>query len=321
MSQLQQIDVHVSAIRQLTPRIKQFHLRAHDGTILPACSAGSHIIVSAPDNAVALHHAYTITNPAATPIEYRIAVQREELSRGGSHYLHDVVTVGQCLRITPPKNLFPLQAIAAPVVLIAAGIGITPIYAFVQQLNASGESFIVHYSYRGNENAAFRAELRSMCSRDNLHLYDSRSEHKLNVDAVIDGLPSNAQVYVCGPNRMIDAVQAAMQQRGFSAAQFHCERFVIADQVSQGFTVIMAKSGQQVVVPPEQSILQALQQAGRRDLASLCCDGVCGTCELPLLEGEAEHRDQYLTDSEKVAQKAILICVSRAKSARLVLDI
>jgi len=297
----------VIAIEQIARDVKAFTLKALDGT-LPGFGSGSHIVVQLQNGHA---NAYSLTN--LFDGTYQIAVKRDAASCGGSRFLHEQVRVGSRLPVSAPANLFALADGPGPHLFIAGGIGITPFIAHMAALQAAGGAYQLHYAFRGADTAAFVAALRG---RDGVRLYDSALGQRLEVAALLDGLPAQAQVYVCGPQRLIDAVSAQCRN------PLHVERFSAAvPEADDGFAVTLARSGLQIRVEPDESILQAIERQTALQVQCLCREGYCGTCETALLAGEAAHYDQYLDQAEKAAQNKILICVSLAKGGTLTLDL
>jgi carnitine monooxygenase subunit len=272
------------------------------------------------DGATWHHNAYSLLSSPHDTRHYQIAVRREEASRGGSAFMHDKVEVGSRLAIGSPANLFELAPDARRHVFIAGGIGITP---FLAQLagHAPGELELeLHYAYRSPEHGAFVDELKQGPHADNVHCYVDSAGQRLDLLKLFRSLSPDAHVYVCGPQGLNDAVYANAALLGWPKAQLHSEQFAATDTAGKAFTVVLAKSGLELTVGEDETILKAIERAGVT-VESLCREGVCGTCEVAILEGEADHRDQYLDDDEKAAQKTILLCVSRSRTPRLVIDL
>ena len=317
----QMISVRVAAIEQASLLIKRFTLQPLTGTVLPAFSGGSHIIVQMQDGDQLIHNAYSLMGSPFDVSCYQIAVRREEASRGGSAFMHDKLALGATLQISTPHNLFPLVPTTGRQLLIAGGIGITPFMAQMEELAAWAADFTLHYSFRSRELAAFVDELAD-CFAAHCHFYDSAQGEVCDVAALLQQLGPDDQVYVCGPPSLIDAVIAAGRQCGLRAGQLHWEQFAAStDGQATAFEVVLARSGRELQVAPGMSILQAIEQDGSVAVDCLCREGVCGTCEVGIVEGEAQHLDQYLSPEEKAAQKTLMICVSRARGGRIVLDL
>ncbi|SEN52289.1 Ferredoxin-NADP reductase [Pseudomonas sp. ok272] len=314
--------VKVIAVEQAAPRIKRFTLAREDGQALPAFTGGSHIIVQMQGADGRQHsNAYSLMSDPFDTRHYQIGVRLEEQSKGGSAFMHQQVAVGSTLMISAPNNLFALDPGAQRHVLIAGGIGITPFLAQLYELQASGADYELHYAFRSPEHGAFHPELgngpHAACTR----FYIDSLASRLDIKALIGSLPAHAHVYVCGPRPLIEAVIETARDLGVADQRVHWEQFAAAPITGGAFTVTLARSGVELRVEEGMSILQAIEQAKAATVECLCREGVCGTCETQILHGEAEHLDQYFSDEEKAAQKSLLICVSRAKGASLVLDL
>ncbi len=299
--------------------IASWELARADGAALPAFSAGSHIDVHLPGGLV---RQYSLCNQAGDTSHYRIAVLRDANSRGGSTAMHDTVKEGDTLTISEPRNHFPL--VAAPhTLLLAGGIGITPLLCMAQRLQATGASFELHACNRSLARSAFVGEMRAFGERFHLHLDDGDAAQKLDLPALLAAAPAGARVYVCGPTGFIDFVVKTARDSGWPQDHIHLEYFGAAPQDHGGdraFQVRLASSGKTYEVPADQSVVTALREHGV-EVMTACEQGVCGTCLTRVLEGECDHRDLYLTDDEKARNDQFLPCCSRACSPLLVLDL
>ena len=302
--------------------IASFELAADDGRPLPAFGAGAHIDVQLPGG---LTRQYSLCNDPQETHRYLIAVLRDPASRGGSSALHDAVAVGQLLQISPPKNQFALAYAARRSLLLAGGIGITPLLSMAERLAQSGADFEVHYCTRSRERTAFAGRIAAapFADRVSFHLDDGAAAQKLDLAALLGTPRGDEHVYVCGPKGFMDAVLDTARAAGWPEAQLHVEFFGAEAATPAGdtaFEVQIASSGRWVPVAVGQTVVQALADVGIEVMTS-CGQGVCGTCLTRLLAGEPEHRDLYLTPEEQAANDQFLPCCSRARSARLVLDI
>lgn len=308
--------VRVAHIETVTPLVKAFALASPDGGQLPGFSAGSHVVVHIPGEDRTYRNAYSLFGAPDDRGAYRIAVRRQETSRGGSVYMHDAVRVGDLLQISPPANLFALDRLATKQILIAGGIGITPIMSYLQELPALGMPYELHYAYRAPDHAAFRDRLAAQLG-SRLHTYDASCDEYMKPWLLLAAQPLGTHVYVCGPEGLITAVIEAARELGWPDSHVHYEQFA-APRSGAPFKVSCARQGREVDVPSDVSLLDALEAAGV-DVPNLCRGGVCGQCETVLLAGEAEHRDSYLPEDARGCR--IMPCVSRARGARLVLDL
>jgi len=316
------IDVRVTGVEQVSARVKRFTLERLDGEPLPPFTGGSHVIVQMHDaQGNRFSNAYSLMSDPADTRQYQIGVRLEEQSRGGSAFMHEQVSTGSELVITAPNNLFALADSHGRHVMVAGGIGITPFLAQLPELHRRAANYELHYAYRAPEHAAFRDDLigSPYAARVRFHV-DSQGE-KLDLSALAQGLQEHDHLYVCGPQPLIDAVIAAATAAGIPSDRVHWEQFAAAPAPGGAFTVVLARSGTELRVEAGSSILQAIEASNAADVECLCREGVCGTCETRILEGQAEHFDQYLSDEEKAAQQTVMICVSRARGDRLVLDL
>jgi vanillate O-demethylase ferredoxin subunit len=300
-----------------------FELVAEDGRPLPAFSAGSHVDVQVPGG---LTRQYSLCNDPTESHRYLIGVLRDAASRGGSAAMHDRVHEGDRLTISPPKNHFPLAHDAQRHLLLAGGIGVTPILCMAERLAIAGADFRMHYCTRSRERTAFHERIRgsAFAARVHFHFDDGATAQKLDIGALLEmPEPAGTHVYVCGPKGFMDAVLGTARARGWPEAQLHYEFFAadVAPRLGDGaFVVQLASSGRVVVVPKDRSVTQALAEAGV-EVPTSCEQGVCGTCLTRVIEGVPDHRDVYLTPEEQAANDQFTPCCSRAMSARLVLDL
>lgn len=317
------LDVVVHARRDDTTDIAVFELRRADGGDLPPFTAGAHIDVHLGDGLV---RQYSLCNPGAERDRYVIGVLREKGGRGGSARMHGL-RQGDRLRIGVPRNAFALDEGGTRVLLVAGGIGITPILAMARHLQAADREFELHYFARSASTAAFLSELRhaALADRVRLHFDDAGG----SIARVLPLLHPDrgSHVYVCGPSGFIDCVRQGALAAGFDAGAVRFERFAAepspataADDAEAAFEVEAARSGVRVTVEPGQSIAKALEEAGLQVLTS-CEQGLCGVCLTNVLEGVPDHRDEFQTDEEKARNDKMTICCSRAMTPLLRLDI
>jgi len=312
------LELSICGVRQLTPRVRLYDLRRPDGGDLPAVEAGAHLPVP-----VRLHdgtqtlRTYSICSDPHHRDVYEIAVLRDEKGRGGSVSVHSHYALGTTLRCGLPQNAFPLHGDARPAVLIAGGIGITPLRAMARVLSREGRLARLFYAARSAREAAFAPELA--------RLYEGRVEFRfdadhLDIEEALDAAGTDAIVYVCGPEGLIQAVARQAANRGWPDGRVRFERFAAATaSANRPFTIVLAKSGNRVAVTPGESALDALDRSGA-PVPSSCRTGTCGTCIVRLAGGEAEHRDSVLTEAQRAAG-LFTPCVSRARTPELVLDV
>lgn len=299
-----------------------FELVEAGGRPLPAFSAGSHIDVRLPGG---LTRQYSLCNDPTETHRYLIGVLREPASRGGSASMHDKVNEGTLLEISAPKNHFPLAHDARRSLLLAGGIGITPILCMAERLAIAGADFELHYCARSPARAAFLQRIRSaaFAPRATFHFDDGDASQKLDLPALLAAPAEGTHLYVCGPKGFMDAVLGTARARGWPEARLHFEFFgaEVGPSVSDdSFEVKLASSGRTVRVAKDRSVVRALAEAGVVVQTS-CEQGVCGTCLTRVLEGVPDHRDLYLTPEEQAANDQFTPCCSRAKTPLLVLDL
>jgi vanillate O-demethylase ferredoxin subunit len=239
--------------------------------------------------------------------------------------MHERVNEGDLLSVSAPKNHFALAHDASSHLLLAGGIGVTPLLCMAERLAHAGADFEMHYCTRSPARTAFRPRIQSapFAARVHFHFDDGAAEQKLDITALLASPQPGRHLYVCGPKGFMDAVLASARAQGWPESQIHYE-FFAADATpvagESAFEVMLASSGRIVTVAPDRSVVQALAEAGVA-VPTSCEQGVCGTCLTRVIEGEPDHRDLYLTPEEQAANDQFLPCCSRARSARLVLDL
>lgn len=307
--------VRLHAITLAAANVNFYEFRPLDASALPAFTAGAHIDVRLENG---LLRQYSLVNSQDDRHRYVIAVKRDPASRGGSSWLHDRARVGAVMTIDGPRNNFPLHEEAPYSVFIAGGIGITPIACMVSRLRMlARENWELHYCVRTREEALFAEEF--VDRRVHLHIDDERGGAFLDVPRIVSHAPAEAHLYCCGPTPMLESFQAATRDR--KAEQTHLERFSASQKAANGgFAVELARSARRVFVRSEQSIVQALRDAGIQ-VPTSCELGICGTCETTVLAGVPDHRDEILSPQERAANKTMMICCSGSREDLLVLDL
>ncbi|CAB3781599.1 Carnitine monooxygenase reductase subunit [Paraburkholderia caffeinitolerans] len=321
-------DVVVETIEPLTSHVTAFRLRAPDGRALPGFTAGAHIRVQVGGGDWRAYSLINLASEACTasehaPDHYLIAVRREDSGAGGSLWMHTQVRAGATLRIAAPVNAFALDAATADAVLIAGGIGITPIASMAATLAARDCRYTLHYTGRSIAQLAFVDALRALAG-EHLHLYgdDEASEAKrFDLARLFATLTPGQPLYVCGPQGLIDAVIALAAERGWPRERIRSELFTAAAPHAgdAAFEVELRQSGMTLTVAPAQTILDAMLDAGLDPLYD-CKRGECGVCQVGVIEGAVDHRDYCLSEAEKCSGKVMHICVSRARAGRLIID-
>lgn len=289
---------------------------------LPAFTAGAHIDVHVSPGII---RQYSLCNDPAETHRYLIGVLRVPASRGGSSGMHDEIHEGEQLLVGAPRNHFPLYEPAARSLLFAGGIGVTPIIAMAERLNALGAEFEMHYCTRAPERTAFHERIRSsrFSRRVHFHFDDGPAGQRLDLGAALAHPDPGTHVYVCGPKGFMDAVLETARGAGWPDANVHREYFSGAqqdDDRNAAFDVKIASTGRLVRVERDKTVLAALCEAGIA-LQSSCAQGVCGTCLTRVLDGEPDHRDVFLTAEERAKGDRFLPCCSRATGGMLVLDL
>jgi ferredoxin-NADP reductase len=304
------------AIRYAARDVNIYEFARPDGATLMDVEPGAHIDVALPNG---ITRQYSLISPGPTPDRYAVAVKRDPNSRGGSRFMHDELRVGQLVTLTGPRNNFRLDESAEHTVLIAGGIGITPIFCMVQRLQGlRGRPWTLHYSCRTRAEAAFLLGLER-CPQVRLN-FDDESGRVLDLAAVVAEAPPHAHLYCCGPAPMLAAFEGVTTN--WPAERKHVEYFTAkeAPALEGGFVVELKRSGREFVIPPGKSILEVLRDAGM-DVSYSCEQGICGACETRVLSGVPDHRDSVLTPAEQAANNTVMICCAGSKSERLVLDL
>jgi tetrachlorobenzoquinone reductase len=313
--------VRVKRISFEADNINSYELISLDGGDLAPFTAGSHIDLHLANGMI---RSYSLVNDQKERNRYVIAVNNDAASRGGSKLIHETTRVRDVMTISHPRNNFLLQEDADHSVLIAGGIGITPLLSMIRRLEALGRSWELFYAARTRLTAAFLDDLNNLRPdlHPGLHLnFDGEpSAHMIDLSTIVKSARPEAHLYCCGPVPMLEAFEAAAADR--PAGHVHVEYFKAKEKpvAEGGFQVKLARSKRTIAVQAGQTILDALLEAGI-SANYACTEGVCGTCETKVVEGVPDHRDLFLSKEEQEANKTIMICCSGSKSPRLVLDI
>ena len=307
--------VRVTEVGKEADGVIRIKLEDPHGRNLPDWSAGAHIDVVVGDYV----RKYSLCGESADAKALQIAVLKSEAGRGGSAYIHETIATGDIIRIRGPKNHFWLDEEANDFLLIAGGIGVTPILALADRLKRLGKRYQIHYAGRSRASMAFLKRLH----RDHgerLAIYSKQEGARLNLKTLIAGKTAETQVYACGPERLLAALVELMNEQ---PECLHVEHFTstgtqLDPDRESGFDVELQDTKLLVHVAPDQTLLQALRTVGV-DVASDCEEGLCGTCEVHVLDGEVDHRDMVLSAPERAASSRMMVCCSRAKSKKLVL--
>jgi ferredoxin-NADP reductase len=310
---LETFPVRLRAIIQESDDVNLLQFRSLTGQPLPPFEPGAHIDLHLPNGLI---RSYSLIEPWSDHGNYVIAVKNEPTGRGGSRLIHDVLRVGQDIAISQPRNNFPLAEDADLSVFIAGGIGITPLVCMAQRLEQLGQRWEMHYAVREPASAIFASRLGAFEAK--VRCYTRVAP--LDIATLVATLPKHARIYCCGPLRMLAAFEAATASR--PPALMHVEYFSAKDApaTTGGFEVMLSRSNQRIAIAPGQTILDTLIAAGL-DVPFSCMEGICGSCEVGVLEGIPDHRDMILSKEEKVANNKMILCCSGSKSATLVLDL
>lgn len=298
--------------------VLEIELRLPDGGDVPVYEPGAHVDLTLPNG---ITRSYSIKGDPGLRDRITVGVGLDAASRGGSSFIHRTLRVGDVIAVAGPRNHFPLVEDAPKVVLIAGGIGVTPMVCMARRLAALGRDFDFHYAVRSADRAAFLGELQALDIAPVLHV-DETSGGPMDVGAAIAGQPEGTHFYCCGPAGMLAAFEAATAH--LPETRVHVEYFspkvIAVEGEDRPITVVLNRAGKTIEVAADESIAAAIQRAGV-SVDTSCEDGICGTCETRVLDGVPDHRDSVLTKSEQEAGRTMMICVSRCKGDRLVLDI
>lgn len=319
---MQELSVRVADKRIEAQDVVSLELVDRGGAPLPPFTAGAHIDVHLPGGLI---RQYSLLNDCTERTRYRIGVLREPQSRGGSVAVHQDIQVGDTLYISQPRNRFALQS-APYSLLLAGGIGVTPILCMARRLQAQAAEFQLHYWCRTRARAAFLSDIDALgaAHAPGLH-FDDEPDTALDVSGLLAGVSAQAQLYVCGPAGFIDHVITRAREHGIDDSRIHFERFAAAECPDtntdvQAFQVRLGSTGEVFDIPANEPVTRALDRQGVFIPVS-CEEGICGTCLTGVIEGTPDHRDTYLTDDEHAANKEFTPCVSRSKTPILVIDL
>ncbi|WP_175942893.1 PDR/VanB family oxidoreductase [Caballeronia sp. BCC1704] len=309
----------VRTLRHEAPDIMSIELVPPRGERFPGFEPGAHIDLHL---ASGLLRSYSLLNPCGETDRYVVGVQIDKKGRGGSRFIHDNFRVGMSVQLSAPRNLFSLDENAGHSVLIAGGIGVTPILCMYRRLIELGRPVQMLYCARSAEHAAFIDELRALGGKLDVHFDDENDRRPADLKAYLSQVPADAHVYCCGPAPMLDAFDAACEAVGI--ANRHIERFQAVPQaapaVNHGYSVELARSKKLIDVAPGATLLDSLLEAGV-EVEHSCMEGICGSCETRVLGGCPDHRDSVLSASERATNQVMMVCVSGCKGEKLVLDL
>ncbi|MDE2694310.1 MAG: PDR/VanB family oxidoreductase [Paracoccaceae bacterium] len=309
--------IELLSVIEETPNIKKFVFNLM-GDEDWSWTAGSHIRILLPTNEDRAYSLLRLNELNQTQIA--IGVLLEASSAGGSNYMHSL-KIGDKVTAVPPKNNFKLVKEASHNILIAGGIGITPILSMAADLAKGNKNFNLHYAGRSKDTLAFVTEITEICG-DHLQLHYDNDDSALNIESILKNAPINSHAYTCGPAGLIEAIKNQALELDWDSSRVHFELFKTdtSNNENTAFEIEIHSTGQVIQVNSDQSIIDALEEAGLDPLYD-CQRGDCGICQCDVISGEPDHRDIILTDEEKSSNTIMQICVSRAKSKRLVIDI
>lgn len=310
------MDVRIRQIRYEAEDINSYLLEPIGGGLLPAFDAGAHIDV---EIAPGLSRSYSLVNDPMRRGAYEIAVHRSPTSRGGSQRIHAEWRVGQTLQVTGPRNNFPMEESAAHTVMIAGGIGITPMLPMIARLERLGRRWELHYVAATPERAAYVEQVEAF-GQANVVFDGIPAGARLDLARICGAAPADAHLYCCGPTGMLDAFVQINADR--PRDHVHIEYFTAETELATegGYLLELSRSGKSIAVKEGETMLDALLSAGV-NVGFACAEGICGSCEVKVLDGVPDHRDHFLSDEEKAANGSIMVCCSGAKTPKLVLDL
>lgn len=309
-------ELRVKQVTWLAEGIHSITFEDPSGAALPTWKPGAHLSLRLPNG---MSREYSLCSDPADTSSWSVAVLRTPDSRGGSKYVHDQLKLGSVIEVDGPRNNFELDD-AGRYILIAGGIGITPIISMARRLESAGANWSILYAGKSRSAMAFLNEITDFpTERVTIHADDEANGQFPDIPGTVGQLEAEAQVYVCGPGPLMDTVENSMEDK----SQLRLERFkapepIVAEGEEQSFDVVVNSTGERVFVGPDISILDALNNAGV-DVPSSCEEGICGTCEVGVLAGDVEHRDFLLTEEEQ--ESSMTLCVSRCRSAELIIDL
>ncbi|MDQ0504994.1 PDR/VanB family oxidoreductase [Xanthobacter agilis] len=312
------LSVRVREITELAPTLKRFSFEPAHGGEFPTAPAGGHVMLTLRDGGRVMKNAYSLVSAPAQRTRYEIIVRKVAQSRGGSAFLHAKVATGDVLDMAMPSCLFSLASTAKKHLLIGGGIGITPMLSFLGELKARGGRCEMHQLSSVDEAPVFDRLLAPFGDDAEIHIHTG-GRAAFDLAGLLARQPLGTHVYVCGPHALMDAVTSTALALGWPAGKVHKESFGGATG-GLPFKAVLKRSGLEVEVKENETLLDAIEAAGVA-ASCLCRGGACGQCATAVEEGEVDHRDDFLSAEEKAAGKLIMLCVSRARGPRLVLDL
>ncbi|HEV7755697.1 MAG TPA: PDR/VanB family oxidoreductase [Mycobacteriales bacterium] len=309
-----ELELLIRTMRWESDGVVSLVLEDPDGGELPGWDAGAHLDLVLPG----LVRQYSLCGDPGDRHRYRIAVLLEPAGRGGSRHVHESLRPGRRVPVRGPRNRFALEP-AERYLFLAGGIGITPILPMIARAEAAGADWLLAYGGRSRRTLAFLGELAWY--GDRVRVVPADEQGPLDLDGLLRDLPAGTAVYSCGPEGLLSAIEE--RSVGWAPGTLHLERFKAKEVVPVGgdqpFELVCRSSGVTVTVSAEETAIDALE-AANVFVPSACREGICGTCEVKVLDGTPDHRDSLLSPAEQEAGRTMLLCVSRARSGRLVVD-
>jgi vanillate monooxygenase ferredoxin subunit len=317
------LNLKIEKIVQETSTVKAYVLKSADGAALPEFTAGAHVDVMVTlEDGKTDKRSYSLASDPKDTSAYTLGVLREKEGKGGSAFMHDKLKEGDVIEASNPKNHFPLDGEAEDNLLIAGGIGVTPILAMARSLTAQGTRFNMHYAARAPEEMAFKTDVEAVCG-DNGHLYfDGGDPTKgINLKDLLSNRPGGLHLFVCGPGGLIEAVRTTAADLGWPENTVHYEVFKPEELSGEDteLQVTLSENGQTYTIPADKSILDVLLDEGV-DIDYDCKMGICGLCAVKVIDGDPDHRDYVLTEGEKTDEQLFCPCISRAKGGSITLE-
>ena len=311
------LSLFVKSVTYETADIRVYDLRSPDGAELPSFTAGAYIDIHLPERVT---RSYSLVNSQHDSKRYVIGVAKDRNSRGGSSYIHKLLSAGDTITVTPPKNNFALDEREHDTILIAGGIGVTPMMSMIDRLQHLERRWQLYFATRNRESTPFQAELESYMGSVKVHCDDEHGGRLLDIGNVIASAHPGSHFYCCGPSAMLAAFKAAAG--GVSPEHTHLEHFSATESVAVegGFHIELARSARTLLVRQGKTVLDVLLEAGV-DVPFSCQAGVCGVCQTKVLSGIPDHRDLFLSPKEQSSNETMMVCCSGSNSEKLVLDL
>lgn len=320
---LTHLELVLRQVRMEAAGINSYEFVDADGNDLPAFTAGAHIDVHIAPGVI---RQYSLCNSPEERHRYVVAVLRDESGRGGSRGMHETLRVPNRVKVSVPRNNFPLAEGAEKIIMLAGGIGVTPLKAMVHQLEAKCVGYELHYCAKGPQYAAFEVEMRSIARIGKIHCHFDGGDPKkgLNIAKLLKHPEPDTHIYYCGPAGFMQACADAAAH--WPSELVHCEHFKApakpaspeGETLAEGYSVQLARAGTTLMVAPGENLAEALQAAGA-PLETSCNSGLCGTCKVRHLGGAIDHQDFILDERER--ESYMTPCVSRGCGGTLVLDL